>query len=80
MAHPEMWQTYAVSIQYEYLKKFEKVCRPSNGLFYLKNSNTSGFADIARNYGIRGDKLGIGDWNNDGIETAPSTCGIPTRL
>ena len=45
------------------------VFRPSNGLIYLKNQNTTGFADIALNYGIPGDKPVTGDWDNDGIDT-----------
>src|SRR4030095_10346915 len=31
------------------------VFRPSNGLIYLKNSNTTGYADIQINYGQGGD-------------------------
>ena len=30
------------------------VFRPSNGAFYLKNVNSTGFADIQINYGIGG--------------------------
>ena len=48
------------------------VFRPSNGLLYLKNSNTTGFADVAINYGLGGDYPVVGDW--DGDETA--TIGI----
>ena len=45
------------------------VFRPSNGLLYLKNSNTSGFADIAINYGMPGDYPVVGDWDGDGDAT-----------
>ncbi|HJS17497.1 MAG TPA: hypothetical protein VJ785_02025 [Anaerolineales bacterium] len=45
------------------------VFRPTNGLLYLRNSNTSGFADIAINYGIPGDKPVVGDWDGDGDDT-----------
>jgi hypothetical protein len=45
------------------------VFRPSNGALYLKNQNTTGFADVAINYGIPGDQPVIGDWDNDGIDT-----------
>ena len=45
------------------------VFRPSNGLIYLKNSNTSGFADVAINYGMGGDYPIAGDWDGDGVDT-----------
>ena len=45
------------------------VFRPGNGLLYLKNSNTSGFADIAINYGIPGDSPVVGDWDGNGTVT-----------
>ena len=45
------------------------VFRPSNGLLYLKNSNTTGFADVEINYGIGGDYPVVGDWDGDGDVT-----------
>ena len=45
------------------------VFRPSNGALYLKNTNTTGFADIQINYGQGGDYPITGDWNGDGIDT-----------
>jgi hypothetical protein len=38
-------------------------------LIYLKDQNTTGFADYALNYGIPGDMPVTGDWNSDGIDT-----------
>jgi hypothetical protein len=45
------------------------VFRPSNGLLYLKNTNATGFADVAINYGTGGDYPVVGDWDGDGDAT-----------
>jgi CSLREA domain-containing protein len=45
------------------------VFRPSNGLIFLKNSNTTGIADIALNYGIPSDYPVTGDWDGNGTAT-----------
>ncbi len=45
------------------------VFRPGNGLLYLKNTNTTGFADVAINYGAGGDYPITGDWDGNGTDT-----------
>ena len=45
------------------------VFRPSNGLLYLKNQNTTGFADVSINYGTGGDYPVAGDWDGNGTAT-----------
>ncbi|MEP7289163.1 MAG: SBBP repeat-containing protein [Chloroflexota bacterium] len=45
------------------------VYRTSNGTFYLRNSNTTGFADITTAYGSGSILPVTGDWNGDGIDT-----------
>jgi len=45
------------------------VFRPANGLLYLMNSNTTGFADYALNYGLPGDYPVVGDWDGNGTTT-----------
>jgi hypothetical protein len=45
------------------------VFRPSNGLLYLKNTNMTGYADVAINYGTGGDCPVTGDWDGDGVDT-----------
>ncbi len=62
------------NLQYqEPVQQLEKdsggVYRPSNGALYLKNSNTTGFADVAINYGLPGDYPVVGDWDGNGTVT-----------
>ena len=45
------------------------VFRPSNGLLYLKNTNDTGIADYALNYGLPGDYPVVGDWDGNGTVT-----------
>ncbi len=40
-----------------------------NGVFYLKNSNTAGAADIVVPFGSPGNLPVVGDWNGDGVDT-----------
>ena len=50
-------------------RKTAGVFRPSNGIVYLKNSNTGGFADLNLIYGIAGDQPIAGDWDGNGTDT-----------
>jgi len=43
--------------------------RESNGYVYLRDSNTTGGADMSFYFGIAGDVPIVGDWNNDGCDT-----------
>ena len=45
------------------------VFRPTNGALYLKNANTTGYADISINYGLPGDYPVVGDWDGNGTDT-----------
>ena len=45
------------------------VFRPINGVIFLKNTNDTGIADIALNYGLPGDFPVIGDWDRNGTDT-----------
>jgi predicted extracellular nuclease len=53
------------------------VFRPSNANFYLRNSNSTGFADLQFQFGLSTDLPVVGDWDGDGISTVgvyrPST-------
>jgi hypothetical protein len=43
--------------------------RPSSGFAYLRNSNTTGFADSSFFMGMKGDVPMVGDWDGDGVDT-----------
>lgn len=45
------------------------VYRPGNSTFYLRNSNTSGSAEVVVPFGTTGDMPVVGDWNADGVDT-----------
>jgi hypothetical protein len=45
------------------------VYRPSNGRFYLRNSNTTGVANIGFNTGLLGDLPIAGDWDGNNVKT-----------
>ncbi|HEV7395485.1 MAG TPA: NF038122 family metalloprotease [Pyrinomonadaceae bacterium] len=45
------------------------VFRPSTGALFLKNTNSSGFADTNITFGNPGDYPIAGDWNGDGIDS-----------
>ncbi|MHB8626165.1 MAG: SBBP repeat-containing protein [Aggregatilineales bacterium] len=45
------------------------IFRPSNGLIYLKNNLTTGFADYTMVLGIPGDVGLAGDWDGDGLDS-----------
>jgi tripartite motif-containing protein 71 len=48
------------------------VWRPSARTFFLRNSNTTGVADITVDlsaWALSGDKPMVGDWNGDGVDT-----------
>jgi thermolysin len=50
-------------------RKTAGVFRPTNGIIYLRNSNTGGVADINLVYGNAGDQPIAGDWNGDHIDS-----------
>ncbi len=45
------------------------VFRPDTGALFLKNQNSSGYADTRITYGRPGDKPISGDWDGDGVDT-----------
>jgi SpoIID/LytB domain protein len=57
--------------------------RPSDGLVYLRNSNSQGVADITYFFGNPGDYVFVGDWNANGKDSLglyrPSTGTIFLR-
>ncbi len=50
-------------------RKTTGVFRPSDGITYMRNSNTGGVADISMIYGVAGDQSFAGDWDGDGIDS-----------
>jgi hypothetical protein len=51
------------------MSKKTGVFRPSTGELFLKNANSSGFADTLIIFGNPGDYPLAGDWNGDGIDS-----------
>ncbi|HYP27133.1 MAG TPA: hypothetical protein VE262_10485, partial [Blastocatellia bacterium] len=45
------------------------VFRPTTGSLFLKNSNSTGFADLLLTYGIPNDYPVAGDWDGDGVDS-----------
>ena len=67
LAAPQAQQSFAVSVAAD--RDTTGVFRPSNGVLFLKNSNDTGFADLALNYGLGGDYPVVGDWDGNGTVT-----------
>jgi len=42
------------------------VFRPSSGIFFLRNTVSSGFADYVLTFGVPSDKPVAGHWNKSG--------------
>ena len=53
----------------QFKSKKTGVFRPSTGALFLKNTNSSGFADTNITFGNPGDYPVAGDWNGDGIDS-----------
>jgi hypothetical protein len=65
------YEGFLDKVNFQHLSSIDTtgVFRPSNGLLYLKNANTTGFADVAINYGLGGDYPVTGDWDGNGTAT-----------
>ena len=67
LAASQVQQSFAVGKGLD--KDSVGVFRPSNGALYLRNTNTTGFANVAINYGLGGDYPVVGDWDGNGTDT-----------
>jgi len=67
LAASQVQQSFAVGKGLD--KDTVGVFRPSNGALYLRNTNTTGFANVAINYGLGGDYPVVGDWDGNGTDT-----------
>jgi hypothetical protein len=65
----ELSQCLAVNAGPAAHSKKTGVFRPSTGELFLKNSNSSGFADTLIVFGNPGDYPIAGDWNGDGVDS-----------
>jgi hypothetical protein len=60
---------WEIQLNTTFKSKKTGVFRPSTGELFLKNSNSSGFADTLIVFGNPGDYPVAGDWNGDGIDS-----------
>jgi subtilisin family serine protease len=67
------YRYYACTTKYynytEFLRPLDTIGVYRSGVFYLRNSNDQGFADLTFGYGISGDTPAVGDWDGDGTDT-----------
>ncbi|MEP7286235.1 MAG: putative Ig domain-containing protein [Chloroflexota bacterium] len=76
---PNATQNFSIIIApaVTHLRDYIGVFRPSTATFYMRNSNTTGSANITTALGASTDLPVVGDWNGDGIDTVgvfrPST-------
>jgi hypothetical protein len=69
LAAPQVQQSFVVAEAPKDGPDTTGVFRPTNGALYLKNQNTTGFADVQINYGLGGDYPVVGDWDGNGTVT-----------